>query len=67
MPQLVVDLLEQFFRLFGMALHVPFVGFLRGGDLLVGLPTQILGLVEIGMVSLGDILGRIFERSRYLR
>jgi hypothetical protein len=46
-----------------MALHVPFISFLGGGDFLEGLIRQALCRGQIRMLSLRNILGWLFGDS----
>jgi hypothetical protein len=61
--QFVVHLVEQFFSFFGVTLHVPFVGFLRGGHFFVRLMAQPLRGGEVGMTSGRDVLFGLAEES----
>src|SRR6185369_6312136 len=57
--ELIVGLLEEILGLRRVAAHVPLVRLLRGGDLLEGLPGELLRRGEIGVPVRVDVAGRL--------
>ena len=51
--ELAVGLVEEFLGLLGVAVHVPFVGFLGLADAVEGLVREALGGGEVGVAGRG--------------
>ena len=53
--ELPVHFIQQFFRLLGMPLHIPFIRFLRIEDSLPSLPREALSSREVRMPRAGNV------------
>ena len=56
--QFVVHLVEKFLGLGRVAIHVPFVSFLRGGDFLLRLAREVLHRSKVRRFAAADVIFR---------
>ena len=61
--QLFVHLVQKVLGLLGVALHIPFIGFLCRGDFFIGLMAEPLRGRDVGMASGGYILFGLGEEG----